>query len=357
VHPTTDLLSLLCHRLHQVNTNFGSTSHMPHRPCFRLPQNLLVHPTLGYLSSIFATLPQFFLASELCLRLSLLFFFQKLLSFLGCVPLCSYMDSKGHQCESSHPLGVSCPFVNHHTQMNCRAPSWTQCTQTNLCTHQPSCLLDRRTPSLGCVPLALCVSLLPIDETLMGVSMGSSNLSNVPMLPREGGSTPWACAQVTPSFPKHNPSLHQFLRKVRCVPPWCPHVTIVCPRCSCSHPHVFVRPTDHMPLVFSCPTHPQVFPRVCVLGGCHGRPYILPHSKLLSSSTTSIDLHGASAPSLDLVTTQQLLSPQLLLSRKTPLRKLHESMKCRASLTYCCFHTLVIFCSCFCVLDPLVTLD
>jgi hypothetical protein len=98
-------------RLHQVNTDFGSTSHMPPTDLhFRLPQNLLVHPTLGYLSSIFATLPQFFLASELCLRLSLLFLLSKNFSFLGCVPLCSYRDSKGHQCET-HVLWV------------CRAPS------------------------------------------------------------------------------------------------------------------------------------------------------------------------------------------------------------------------------------------
>jgi hypothetical protein len=51
--------------------------------------------------------------------------------------------------------------------------------------------------------------------------------------------------------------------------------------------------------------------------------------------------HGISSPSLDLVTTQRLLSPQLLSSRKTPLRKLHESTKCHFSLTYCCFHTSV----------------
>jgi hypothetical protein len=33
-------------------------------------------------------------------------------SFLGCVPLFSYRDSKGHHREPSHPLGVLCPFVN-----------------------------------------------------------------------------------------------------------------------------------------------------------------------------------------------------------------------------------------------------
>jgi hypothetical protein len=51
--------------------------------------------------------------------------------------------------------------------------------------------------------------------------MGSSNLSSAPMLLREAGFTPWACYQVAPPFPKHNPSLRQsFLRKVRCVPSW-----------------------------------------------------------------------------------------------------------------------------------------
>jgi hypothetical protein len=36
------------------------------------------------------------------------------------------MDSKGHHCEPSHPLGVSHPFANHHIQTNHRAPSWTR---------------------------------------------------------------------------------------------------------------------------------------------------------------------------------------------------------------------------------------
>jgi hypothetical protein len=55
-------------------TKLTQTSVPPHtclqQTCVSiLPQNILVHPTLVYLSSIFATLPQFFLASELCLKL------------------------------------------------------------------------------------------------------------------------------------------------------------------------------------------------------------------------------------------------------------------------------------------------
>jgi hypothetical protein len=47
-------------------------------------------------------------------------------SFLGCAPLFSYRDSKGHHHEPSHPLGVSHPFTNPCVQMNHHAPSWTQ---------------------------------------------------------------------------------------------------------------------------------------------------------------------------------------------------------------------------------------
>jgi hypothetical protein len=79
--------------------------------------------------------------------------------FLSCVPLFSYMDSKGHHIESSHPLGVSCLFTNHHIQMNHHAPSWTWCTQTNLCTHQPSHPLGPTCPNLGVILMPSCPNL------------------------------------------------------------------------------------------------------------------------------------------------------------------------------------------------------
>lgn len=46
-------------------------------------------------------------------------------------------------------------------------------------------------------------------------------------------------------------------------------------------------------------------------------------------------------PSLNLVTTQQLLLPQALSSRKIPLGKFHDSTKRRFSLTHCYFHTSI----------------
>jgi hypothetical protein len=62
-------------------------------------------------------------------------------------------------------------------------------------------------------------------------------------------------SQMQPTSPS------TIIRKVRCVPPLVLHVTIVHPRCSFSHPLVYIRLTSHMPLVFSFPTRPQVFPR------------------------------------------------------------------------------------------------
>jgi len=69
------------------------------------------------------------------------------------VPLCSYSNSKGCQCETSRPLDVLYPFKNHHTQTIFRAPLWTWCVQTSSCTHQLLCLLDQRASSLGVRPL------------------------------------------------------------------------------------------------------------------------------------------------------------------------------------------------------------
>jgi hypothetical protein len=57
-----------------------------------------------------------------------MFFFLSLSSkssSLGCAPLFSYRDSKGHHRELSHPLEVSRPFTNPFVQRNRCAPSWT----------------------------------------------------------------------------------------------------------------------------------------------------------------------------------------------------------------------------------------
>jgi hypothetical protein len=62
-----------------------------------------------------------------------------------------------------------------------------------------------------------------------------------------------------------------------------------------------------------------------MLGGNHRRPYILPHSKLLSSPKTSVNIYGVSDPYPDLITSQGLLSPQLLSLRKLSLG---SSSKC-----------------------------
>jgi hypothetical protein len=132
-------------------------------------------------------------------------------------------------------LGVSHPFTNHHTQPTV-TPSWTQCTQTSPFTHQPSHLLDRHTPSLGTHPLPCALPCVDHHDSLVGVSMGSSNLSNAPMLPREDGSTPWACSQVAPSFPKCNPSLHHPSQGKKGVCPLGLTHHHRAPRCSFPHP-------------------------------------------------------------------------------------------------------------------------
>jgi hypothetical protein len=51
------------------------------------------------------------------------------------------------------------------------------------------------------------------------------------------------------------------LRKVRCVPPWC-CTSPLCTQGSPAHTHTtsFAQPIS-CPLVFSCPTHPQVYPK------------------------------------------------------------------------------------------------
>jgi hypothetical protein len=69
--------------------------------------------------------PLFVLAYLRTIKLFLLSFSFKIV-FLGCVPLFSYRDSKGHHREPSCPLRVSHPFTNPCVQTNRRAPSQTR---------------------------------------------------------------------------------------------------------------------------------------------------------------------------------------------------------------------------------------
>jgi hypothetical protein len=158
-----------------------------------------------------------------------------------------------------------------------------------------------------------------------------------------------ALAQMQPK----SPSI--VLRKVRCVPPWC-HMSPSCAQGAPSHTQtssfsqlitsflvLFVHPSSNLPKESVCSV------------GVMGDPYILPHSKLLSSLETSVDFHGVSSHLWISSPLNDCCFLNCCHQGKTPLRKFHESMKCCFLLTCCCFHTLVVF-PCFCALDPLVTL-
>jgi hypothetical protein len=58
------------------------------------------------------------------------------------------MDSKGHHCEPSHPLGVSHPFMNHHVQTNHRAPLWTQSPKRTCASINRHIPWDQHAPTL-----------------------------------------------------------------------------------------------------------------------------------------------------------------------------------------------------------------
>ena len=90
-----------------------------------------------------------------------------------------------------------------------------------------------------------------------------------------------------------------------------------------------------------------------VLDGNHRRPYILPHSKFLSSPTTSIDLYGIFSPSSDLITSQGLLSPQLLSSRKLSLGSSSKCAQVLDSLEPWWFRYFDSVVCVSCTLDPL----
>jgi hypothetical protein len=121
------------------------------------------------------------------------------------VPLWFYRDSKGHQFETLHSLGVLFPFTNHHTQMTCRTPLWTQCAQTISCSHQLSYLLEQHTPLLGPCPLPCAFPYVDHRGCVYGViqSLWCIHVSKgrhvhyLGMLP--------SC----PALPNLNPSLHR----------------------------------------------------------------------------------------------------------------------------------------------------
>jgi hypothetical protein len=124
----------------------------------------------------------------------------------------------------------------------------------------------------------LMLFLVSIIVTLMGVSMGSFNLSVCPCLPKGR----WVHSLgVLPSFPTLSQmqpkSSSSIAREEGCVPPWvctCHHHA---PRCSCPHPNIFVFPTDCFLLVLFVCSIVESSQGAHALGGCLERPYILPH--------------------------------------------------------------------------------
>jgi hypothetical protein len=242
------LLSLHYHKLHQVNTDFGFASHMPPTDCIsRLPQNLLECPTLGYLSSILAVLPQFFLALEPFLNL----FSPNILpkyAFLGCAPLCSYRDSKGHQCETSRPLGVSFPSRTH-TQTTHRTPSWTWCTQTSPHAHQPSCLLINTPHPWVCTPFLVLFSCVHRHDSSWVCPWGCPTSLVCPCCRGQMGPL----LGNSPKFPHPFPNTTQVSinhsKASEVCAPLVPHMSPSCAQDAPAHTHMSsFSPIDHMPL-------------------------------------------------------------------------------------------------------------
>jgi len=173
-------------------------------------------------------------------------------------PYALYMYSNLLLHQSSHPLGVvplrGPMFPNkstHHFMDQCNGLIFV--------------LMNHRVLSHWRVPLwhalALCVSLNPPMWLLMGVPMGSSNLSSVPMLPRAGGSTPWAYIELAMFFPKHNSYCHPLSQRKRgmcflgsTTQHRAPKFLLFTPIIPC-----FPNPL-HIPCAL-CLTHLQIFPR------------------------------------------------------------------------------------------------
>jgi hypothetical protein len=159
--------------------------------------------------------------------------------------------------EPSHSNDSSCPF------MDLDAPKQA------LCAHQHRVSWTDMPHPWVHAPCLVCF-LVSIDVTLMGVSMGSSNLSGVPMLPRADGSTPWACSQVAPVLAQMQPkSPSIFLRKVRCVPPWC-RMSPSCTQGAPAHTHMSsFSNRSHAPCVLFPDSSPSL-PKECTHGDLTG---------------------------------------------------------------------------------------
>ena len=128
------------------------------------------------------------------------------MSSFGCVPLILY-GLQESLVWTPHLFGSSCPFANTLNWM-------THPFVDLMCPSKPVRssiihLLDRCIPSLGTHPLPCALFLCRSSWFLVDVSMRSSNLFGAHMLPREDESTPWACSQVAPPLPKHNPIIRQ----------------------------------------------------------------------------------------------------------------------------------------------------
>jgi len=98
-------------------------------------------------------------------------------------------------------------------------------------------------------------------------------------------------------------------------------ITILCPSFSSPHPNIFVCLTNHF---LPCALHLFVNKStqgVHILDGCHGIPLHLPSLQVVVVPRNFHQLTWALFPSLDLITTQWLLIPQPMLSRKTLLNK------------------------------------
>jgi len=116
------------------------------------------------------------LFNQVCLKIVELILLSLLcnISFLGCAPLFSYMDSKGHHHESSRPLSVLRPLTNHQSQMNHRTTLWTRCAQTNPCAHQLSRPLGPTHPNIGCTPHADVPQPLGAPNLVLRLMFGKS---------------------------------------------------------------------------------------------------------------------------------------------------------------------------------------
>jgi hypothetical protein len=261
VPSTADLLSLRYCRLHQVNTDFGSASHMPPTDlCFHTsPKSPRVsHPWLlvFHLGSSASVLPCLrIFPSDFSLQISC-----QNLAFLGCAPLCSYRDSKGHQCETSCPLGVSCPFVNPHSNdSSCpcglgapkqacapinRHVSWTDMPHPWVCPLPCALLVSIIVTPCGCVDGV-------IQPLWCAHVVEGRWVHSLGMLP--------SCPTLAQTQPKSSVN-HSKASKV-CVPPWC-HMSPSCTQGAPAHTHMssFTQPIT-CPFMFSFPTHPQVCPK------------------------------------------------------------------------------------------------